>query len=244
MLNIAICDDDPSICKQIYSLCNTYLKDNNYDFCIDCFSNGDELLNASTDFSIIFLDIEMPNKNGISTAQEIRKHNKSCKIIFVTNHNEYMKQSYLVRAFAYIEKPVSKNELYITLQEAIEYYHVNINPINYKFKTTSGVCNIDLNNIIYIEYHNRKINIVTKNQIMYMYSTITKLSSELKQYNFLSPHNAYLVNSKYILSITKNNVILQNNIKIPLSQRKSKIFKKEFINYISNTNFKCLDESL
>ena len=43
---------------------------------ISCFTQGEELLTQSTDFDMIFLDIQMEGIDGIETARLIRQKNK------------------------------------------------------------------------------------------------------------------------------------------------------------------------
>ena len=56
---------------------------------------------------IAFLDIHMPEKNGIELAHELKLTNPQINIIFVTGFSEYMKQSIDLRASGYVFKPVT-----------------------------------------------------------------------------------------------------------------------------------------
>lgn len=49
---------------------------------------------------------------------------------------------------------------------------------------------------------------------------------------FIRCHRSYIVNLKYIKSITKDNVILESSIKIPISRGRYKEVNDTFINYI------------
>jgi len=60
---------------------------------------------------LVFLDIEMPRKNGLELAKEIKKYNPDTVIIFVTSYNKYAIQAIKQAAFDYILKPVNQEEL-------------------------------------------------------------------------------------------------------------------------------------
>ena len=97
MLRVAICDD----------------------MFIDLFSDGDSLMvsHIARPFDIILRDIIMPMLNGIDTAAEIRKLDKSVKIVFLTSSAEFAVDSYKVHADNYLLKPVDPESLYSCLDD-------------------------------------------------------------------------------------------------------------------------------
>lgn len=70
-----------------------------------------------------------------------------------------------------------------------------------------------------------------------MYDKIKALIPKMSQYNFISPHAAYVINmqeiSQYIKS--ENKIIMTNEKIIPVSQLKAKKFKSEYIKFINKT---------
>ena len=57
-------------------------------------------------FHIILLDILMPLLNGMDTARELRQYDKTVKIIFLTSSPEFALESYDVKAYSYLLKPM------------------------------------------------------------------------------------------------------------------------------------------
>lgn len=113
MLNIAICDDDIQTTGQIERLIQKIAKRNFVDTDIEVFWNGESLVNtvaAGDSFDIIYLDIEMDKEDGISAAKRIRIYDKNVLIIYVTSHENHMKESFVVRPFQFLVKPVSENK--------------------------------------------------------------------------------------------------------------------------------------
>jgi two-component system LytT family response regulator len=71
---------------------------------------------------LVFLDVEMPGKNGIEIAEEINRNNLHSKIIFITSHEHYAIEAIKYEAFDYLLKPVSIN----LLKEVIQRYKTKI----------------------------------------------------------------------------------------------------------------------
>jgi DNA-binding LytR/AlgR family response regulator len=57
---------------------------------------------------IAFLDIGMPEKNGLEFAREIAGLQINTDVVFVTAHNEFAIDAFKVSAFDYLLKPVNK----------------------------------------------------------------------------------------------------------------------------------------
>ena len=102
------------------------------------------------------------------------------------------------------------------------------------FQTNHGLVKLKVNDIMYFEYSERKINLYTNNDSIYQfYDTIYKLEERFKQYHFISPHKAFLVNIDYIQNIHLNDLILEKDIIIPVSKLKKKQIKDAYLNAIS-----------
>lgn len=71
---------------------------------------------------IALLDIEMPGINGLEAAEQLRKKNQECEIIFLTAFDEfhYAKKAISVRAVEYLLKPVNEEELITAIEEAVK----------------------------------------------------------------------------------------------------------------------------
>ena len=63
----------------------------------------------------------MPGINGIEAAEQIRKKDKECSIIFLTAFDEfsYAKKAITVRALDYLLKPYDEQELMLVMDEAM-----------------------------------------------------------------------------------------------------------------------------
>ena len=100
-MRIAICDDEISV-QQILE---EKVKGLFQYAVIEKFTSGDDLIASGCKPDILFLDVQMPGKNGIETAKCIRMDNEDTIIIFITALDEYVYNAFDVGAFHYLIKP-------------------------------------------------------------------------------------------------------------------------------------------
>lgn len=124
MLRIAVCDDDEKQLKQTVSLLLNYLRSRpDLHGQVETFRNGRELLARADDagcFDLYVLDILMPGLSGIDTGRRIRALCEGGEIVYLTSSNDFAADSYDVRAYFYLLKPVQEEKLFQVLDGAIE----------------------------------------------------------------------------------------------------------------------------
>ena len=69
---------------------------------------------------ILFLDIQMPGKNGMEIAEELRRRNKDTILIFVTALPDYVYEAFDVGALHYLVKPFGDDKLSEVLGRALQ----------------------------------------------------------------------------------------------------------------------------
>ena len=108
MWNIAICDDEPLAQQQLAALWRQHIDAAQYRLFF--YTNGTALLLASQtiQFDLIYLDIRMPEPDGIATARQLRANHCSTAIILLTNYDDYLEVGYEIQAFRYRFKPMEE----------------------------------------------------------------------------------------------------------------------------------------
>lgn len=231
MLNIAICDDDLNIVKQIKNLIEAYEKVNSS---INIYSSGEELLNIQEKFDVIFLDIDMSGIDGIETARAIRNYDKNVKIVYVTNFTDYASLAFSVHAFGYLNKPVKKEEIYRQLDEVISYGKDEKEETLIEFITEEGIIRLLPKDIYFFEYLNRKVQMKTLNATYILKEKITTVAEFMNKYGFLMPHKSFTVNLFYVKSIKGYDIYMMDGSIIPLSQKKSAEFREHLNIFLEN----------
>lgn len=104
MLKIGICDDDPTFVDDIEKNIEQTIKKHHWNGKIVKFTDGRKLVrsNEKNKFDIIFLDIDMPEKDGFSVARDIPE--KDSLLVFCTSYNELVYNSFSYQPFWFLCK--------------------------------------------------------------------------------------------------------------------------------------------
>ena len=215
-MKIVICDDNKSIASFVEE-CIEDMNIPNID--IEVFYSGNKLveyLERGNKGNIYFLDIEMDGLNGIDLGRIIRSDDNSSLIIYMTMHKDYVFKVFEALPFRFLVKPLVKDELLKVMKEALD--HIQGSNNFYFFKIERTNYQIPYKDIIYFEGRGRKACIHTKDGEYEFYSKISDIYEELDQKIFLRVHNSYIVNMDYIRSIEKMEVVLSDDITVPISR--------------------------
>ena len=71
-------------------------------------------------YDIIFLDIELEDKNGIEIGHEIRKKYPDLIIIIISRHPQYLIEGYRIDAKRYLLKPIDKKLFDIEMESILK----------------------------------------------------------------------------------------------------------------------------
>ena len=115
-LKIAICDDE----KPIRDYIEKCVREVNAGVEVVQYPDASEMVAASFDADILFLDIQMPGMDGMKAARILRTMGNKTIIVFVTAVEEYVFQAFDVGAVQYIVKPFDRNKLIDTIKKAID----------------------------------------------------------------------------------------------------------------------------
>ena len=222
LLKIGICDDEPEYTTILADYLKTYDIDSekDYSFQIDKFTSAKELLSAYTKpetYHILFLDVEMDEKNGMEVAEEIRNMNFDIYIVYVSAHIQYASEGYKYEAVRY----VLKNKLLTAgIEESLSSIIKRKNNEKRKmiFSFTDKKRTIDISELLYIESRKHKlIFFVYENQKTVEYEMYGKLSmyeKELKLYGFERVHQSFLVNMHCVTGYKRYEVELKSGEQI------------------------------
>ena len=227
-MNIAICDDEQVFLRQLHRK----IADLKIPDCqIHEFSSGKELLSSFIKgmYEVIILDVEMPELNGLQTAEKIRQTDKSVIISFLTNYAEFAVQGYEVNAFRYILK--NQPDYLYTQQLSSIFDECEQRFRTYKFSNRNLSFKFILIDILYFEGHKRKVVIFTSTGELEYGGDFSTVCGELLKYNFAIINRGILVNLDHIQNITKYDIILSNGRKIPIGKTYKDEIVARYLNY-------------
>lgn len=217
LVKFAVCDDEQEMIDIVSDKLRTYYPDK----CeIKAYTDGVNLLSdcCLNCFDAIFLDIGMPGLNGMEIAEKIRENDRKVKIIFVTNKNELAYKGYIYNAFRFVRK----NNLEQELCEAAKSLNETFSLQNeyFVFKTSAGKVIRAVKDIKYLAGQGHFIDVVCNHGSIRICGTLREYEEQMKNNGFIRIHKSYLVNFRYICSITRNNIGLSCGKELPLSRNR------------------------
>lgn len=222
MLNIAICDDEEYFRELIRTCVCNYMDDRDIPFKIDLFDSGKSFLALGfhiLKYHIVFLDINMNGIDGIETAKLMRKVSNQIYLVFVTAYMDYTLEGYKVDAVRYLLKRRSN------LQEPIDecmnaiFEKMNMTVSKIKFKFQEGEREISTVRLLYVESRLHKLEfhmMEDEEQVYTLYEKLNAIEKQLEGHSFIRVHQSYLINMKYIQSIKRYKVILNQGLEFPI----------------------------
>ena len=199
------------------------------------FSNGIEVLqflHEKKQIDIIFMDIQMPEIDGLELSKKIPIQTK---IIFTTAFDQYAIEGYKVNATGYLLKPFN----YIEFLEATEKAKKLLLPTKNKeveipdyifVKSEYKQIKIFLNDIIYIESMKDyvKIFLTSQSSPIVTLLSLKKLNEELPKENFMRVHRSFIVSLEKIEIVEKNQIVFGKQ-RITVAEP----YREQFENFIN-----------
>jgi DNA-binding LytR/AlgR family response regulator len=162
----------------------------------------------TTNIDILFLDIQMPDINGIEFSKIISKKNSA--VIFTTAFSEYAVEGFNVDAIDYLLKPIEYDRFLKSVYKAKEYIDYITNQEiqdGYIFvKSDYQMAKINLKEILYIEGLDDYIKIYMPQKSILTLMTLKTISQKLPSKEFLRIHRSYIVPISKIENISKSRV--------------------------------------
>ena len=233
-MRIAICDDQAECRQQAELSIRTCLKGT--DLSIDTFKDGSSFLRnyKKSFYDLVFLDIEMPEMDGITLAKRLRQLHNDVPIIFLTSHIEFALEGYEVNALRYLTKPVDMAKL----QEVLSYTLRQMQEQRVIW-VKSDLCDkkIPVKDILFMEAQNQNVLIATAANTYSVRYNLSDYEKELQQDDFFRIHRGYLVALGHIKSIGQGEVLLSDGTSLPVSRTKEKALKEALFHYIRKVAF-------
>lgn len=229
-MRIAICDDEPNVAKVLLGHIERSLKKWNVKADITSFSSGSQILETIKEINIVFLDIEMPEMDGLEVGAAIKQMNPSCIIIMATGKVERFKVSFKINAFRFITKPFDSNEVDEAIEAIVkkrigeETVQLYFNRVQYEIPQKKIQC---------IQAFNGYTEAVVEDKYLRKDISLNEFEEILDKRMFMRVHKKFIVNMSFIESYTSS-IIRINELCIPISRRKQKDFEKRYMNFDVN----------
>ena len=226
-MDILICDDVNDAALQLKKIIVFSVPDAS----IAVFNSGEdtlEFVGSGKTPDVCFLDIIMPDMDGITLAAKMRQEGYGGPIVFLTTANDYAAQSYKVNAFSYMLKPPNKTEV-VNILKKLENKLGADDSGGIPVKTKQMTRIILFKEISHVEVIKHKVHFrLTNGKEVIVTAVFSEIVPKLiEDERFSQCHRSFMVNMDDIDYIEGDIAILRGGKRIPISKNYSE-FKQKY----------------
>ncbi|MCX7552776.1 LytTR family DNA-binding domain-containing protein [Marinicella sp. S1101] len=191
-MKVLIVDDEPLARMRLKSM----LEHLGFNDVLEA-NHGREGMNMATEYlpDLIFMDIEMPEMNGIEAASQIKQNHPSMPIIFSTAHDEFALKAFDLSAADYLLKPLSLERL----KQAIEKVGFTDSHDKIQVKRGTDVFLLAASDVICLLAEDKYVTAYLSKQAFLLDQSLAEL--ENKYPLFIRIHRNALINPNFLTGI-------------------------------------------
>ena len=242
-IKIALCDDEKISAEIISGAAKSSFQQHGIDTNIEIFYSTKDLENRmrTVRFDLLLLDIDMPDVDGIAYGRKLREENNFIDIIYISNREDRVFEALrvnprtFIRKSCFLEEAPRLAEAYIAAHKKEDAPTILVHKKDFELR-------FPINDIIYIEGSGRSQLLYTKSEHepITINRSMGELEAELSTFHFLRIHKGFLVNYQFIQKIGNNEVLLTTGTSIPISRRKIKEIREEFLQLMMEEQAKII----
>ena len=241
MIKCIAIDDEPLALKKLV----TYIKKIPYlELVAQCRSaiEAQQVID-NQEVEAMFLDINMPDLNGMDFAKSLEQdHSRGPITVFTTAYSEYAIEGYKANAVGYLLKPYSFDEFEQAAQKVKDICEIRQQAMTevstdeedgvIYVKSDYKIVRVDISNIRYIEAMSEylRISCECREKPIIVLLSMKKIEEKLPQNKFMRIHRSYIINLDKIREVKKNHVVLEGDVSLPIGDN----YKDIFMNYLNS----------
>lgn len=229
-IRVAICEDNQEQAEQLRQILENLQSE--MKLTIKVYRSAKTLLKTlehpKPEFfpDVFFLDIEMPDIDGITCGKAVRKLFPNCFLIFTTAYEEYAIKGYEAQAFRYLLKPISSEGIRPVMQYIQETFR---RKKKIRIQSADKEQIIDLQDLIYLSAEDKYTILYTKEEYFIDRRALNEYEELLQMYGFYRIHRKYIVNLYYHKSMQRGRIALSTGMELPISRRREADYHRKLL---------------
>lgn len=240
-MRIAVCDDNREALDELTGYITEYFAERGEQAPEVCsFRSAGELIGEmrAEKFHIYFLDVFLPELNGMEIGRMIRAEDQEAVIVYITVSREFAFEAFGVHAFQYLQKPVDRASLSDTLDQILSFREKRRGS-RICVRTRDGLVNINMADIMFVENISRCTVYMLKHGrqvagVCNRGSFEESVGFLKKECSFVQPHKSYFVNMHFIRTFGPRSLSLDDGTQIAISRKRFKDTKKAYLDFLAN----------
>lgn len=164
----------------------------------------------------LFLDVRMPDVDGLQLAHALRRAERLPGVVFVSAHSDFAVSAFELRALDYLVKPVSRRRLEeavgrLTEHAAEERVAVDL--------PRGGTRLIERASILLVQAHGDYVRVHADGGRFLLRATMAELEERWSPHGFARVHRGYLVNLRRAVELREQTLRLDDGRSVPVARR-------------------------
>lgn len=227
-MRIYICDDEPKILKDLSDKIKSYMPNDEVTGIPSGVMLLQELQQHKCD--ILFLDIDMPEMNGMDVARRLTELEEKPLLVFVTGHDELVYESLQYHPFGFIRKSYFDEEIEKVLKDCTT--ELKDRQKHFHFRAGNRDVILLQSDILYFEADSNYLKVNTMSETFRFRSTVTAVENSLADQGFIRVHKGFFVNQSAVKIIGKDELELINGDFIPFGKNYAEEAKQKILRYM------------
>ncbi len=231
---VGICDDEQATCSVLENIILNYFKALGYEIEVYVWNTGDSCCNdleKKIQVNLLFLDIELPGKNGVETGKYIREYLKDefTKIVYISSKTNYAMELFQVHPYDFLVKPLKEDRVNATLSKVLAMEQKD--KMKFRYENNRNTYTLALGEIEYFSSNNKHIDIHLITGEIRSYRG--KLKEELLKLpnQFVRVGQSDVIHLRYLKECHYDYVIVRSGERINISQKYRSSFKERLSEY-------------
>lgn len=184
---------------------------------------------------VLFLDIELPDKNGVEVGRYIREEllNSGIHIIYISARSNYAMELFQVHPYDFLIKPVTQDNIDRLLTKLLLADEQDKRFYIYTYRKTKH--KVPFGKIQYMSSYNKQIELHMDDGSRIKFTGKLKAEAEKLPPQFVIIGQSYIVNLKYVTGCAYDHVLMQNGERINISQPNRPLFRERLFEFNGGT---------
>lgn len=223
-MKVLFCDDELDMIKQLEHDFCIYFKDKIFELETKCLYHN---FNALQKYDICFLDIDLKSEDGIALAKKLKAYNAQLIIIFISQREDLVFNTFSVQPFQFIRKKHYQEDI----KEVFDQLNYYLQQTTMPLKINHQKIYINPLNIISIISLDHDVIITTEKRTYTLKDSLKNFCQENEKY-FIVQIKKNLAISLYRVKSVKGNKILYENQEYTIGRIYQKNFKNLYERYL------------
>lgn len=227
-MRIALLDDDHQETEDFLSV----LKQWDSSRTAECFFDGEKFLNAAKrlpHFTVAFLDIYLPNENGIDIAKKLHGISPETEIVFTTTSQDHAVEAFSMNAVHYIIKPVKLENITEVFSRISGKRKVRT---TISLKVENSIKLLYTDEILSAQSNDHEMNILLGDGSEFCANIKCSDLLSMLGDDFMLIQRGYIVNADFIERMSADSCILKDGKTLLLSRKDKSSIHTQYNNYV------------